>query len=189
MNTTAIFIIALALAVDAFAVALAVGVTLPKVSPRHTFRLAWHFGLFQGGMSVLGWASGLTFRARIESFDHWLAFTLLFLVGSRMIHEALNNDEDKKTLTDPTRGWSLVLLSVATSIDALAVGLSFAFIGADIWIPALLIGIIASLGTVLGLRLGKMIRHADRLGTTVEICGGLVLIGIGIKILFDHGVF
>lgn len=189
MNTTAIFIIALALAVDAFAVALAAGVTLPRVSPRHTFRLAWHFGLFQGGMAVIGWACGLTFRARIEAFDHWLAFTLLFLVGARMIHEALNSAEDKKALTDPTRGWSLVMLSVATSIDALAVGLSFAIIQADILLPALIIGIVASLCTGLGLHLGKMIRHADRLGTAVEICGGLVLIGIGIKIIFDHGVF
>ncbi len=189
MNSTAIFIIALALAVDAFAVALATGVSLPRVSPRHTFRLSWHFGLFQGGMAVIGWASGLTFRARIEAFDHWLAFILLFLVGARMIHEAWNNGDEKKALTDPTRGWSLVMLSVATSIDALAVGLSFAIIQADILLPALVIGIVASLLTALGLHLGKMVRHAERLGTTVEICGGLVLIGIGIKILFDHGVF
>lgn len=189
MTTTAIFIIALALAVDAFAVALAAGVSLPEVSHRHTFRLAWHFGLFQGGMSLLGWASGLTFRSLIESFDHWLAFLLLFLVGARMIHEALKPGEEKATGTDPTRGVSLVVLSVATSIDALAVGLSFALLKADILLPALIIGFIASLLTALGLHLGKILRHASRLGTLAEIGGGLVLIGIGVKILSDHGVF
>jgi putative Mn2+ efflux pump MntP len=189
MNTTSIFIIALALAVDAFAVALATGVTLPQVSRRHIFRLAWHFGLFQGGMSVIGWAGGITFRSLIESFDHWLAFILLFLVGARMIHEALGIAEAEKGPVDPTRGLSLVVLSIATSIDALAVGLSFAFLQTDILLPSLIIGVVASLLTALGLYLGKMVRHASRLGTAAEIGGGLVLIGIGIKILFDHGVF
>ena len=109
--------IALALAVDAFAVALAAGVSLPKISFRHTFRLAWHFGLFQGGMNIIGWAAGVSFRSLIESFDHWLAFSLLFLVGARMIHEALERDDQERPSTDPTRGYSLVMLSVATSID------------------------------------------------------------------------
>ena len=190
MNTTAIFIIALALAVDAFAVALAAGVTLPEVSPRHTFRLAWHFGLFQGGMTVIGWAGGLTCRRTlIESYAQWLAFILLFLVGARMIHEALAATEDGKEEADPTRGMSLVMLSVATSIDALAVGLSFAFIQTDILLPALTIGIVASLLTALGLHLGRMLRHADRFGSAAEIGGGLVLIGIGFKILHSHNVF
>jgi putative Mn2+ efflux pump MntP len=189
MNTTSSFIIALALAVDAFAVALAAGVTLPKINLRHTFRLAWHFGLFQGGMTVIGWGGGRTFRYLIESFDHWLAFILLFLVGAKMIHEAFNIDEEKKSSPDPTRGWSLVMLSVATSIDALAVGLSFAFIQADILMPALIIGIVASILTALGLHLGRMVRHTGRIGAAAEIGGGLVLIGIGSKILFDHGVF
>jgi putative Mn2+ efflux pump MntP len=140
-------------------------------------------------MTVIGWAGGLTFRSLIESFDHWLAFILLFLVGARMIHEALDIDEGGKAPADPTRGMSLVILSVATSIDALAVGLSFSFLQADILMPALIIGIVASLLTALGIHLGRMLRHTDRLGAAVEISGGLVLIGIGIKILFDHGVF
>ncbi len=189
MNNFAILLIALALAVDAFAVALAAGVSLPEVGCRHTFRLAWHFGLFQGGMNILGWAGGLTFRSQIESFDHWLAFTLLFLVGARMIHEALSaGDENKKSPSDPTRGFSLVMLSVATSIDALAVGLSFAVLKVSIWMPALVIGIVASAMTACGLHLGRVMRHAVGLGKTTEVAGGIVLIGIGLKILFDHGV-
>ena len=190
MSNFAIFSIALALAVDAFAVALAAGVSLPKVGPRHTFRLAWHFGLFQGGMNIIGWAGGLTFRSQIESFDHWLAFTLLFLVGARMIHEALSaDDENPKKPSDPTRGFSLVMLSIATSIDALAVGLSFAVLQVSIWMPALVIGVIASIMTAVGLHLGKIMRHATNLGKTTEVLGGAVLITIGLKILFDHNVF
>lgn len=190
MSNLAILLIALALAVDAFAVALATGVSLPEVSFRHTFRLAWHFGLFQGGMNVLGWAGGLTFRSQIESFDHWLAFILLLLVGGRMIQEALSSDDEKRrSPSDPTRGSSLVMLSVATSIDALAVGLSFAVLQVSIWIPALVIGVVASAMTAGGLHLGRVMRHAANLGTTTEVAGGLVLIGIGLKILFDHAVF
>lgn len=189
MTTTSILIIALALAVDAFAVALATGVALPRVSPRHTFRLAWHFGLFQGGMCFLGWAGGLSFRHLIEAYDHWLAFALLFLVGVRMIHESLTRDGEDTSATDPTKGFSLVILSVATSIDALAVGLSFAFLQTNILLPTLIIGVIAAVLTALGLHLGKMLRHAGRLATIAEISGGLVLIAIGIKILHSHHVF
>jgi putative Mn2+ efflux pump MntP len=189
MSTSTIFLIALALAVDAFAVALATGVALPRTTFRHTFRLAWHFGLFQGGMAAIGWMGGLAFRTLIESFDHWLAFILLFLVGARMIHEAFKVDRKKKDPVDPTRGFSLVLLSTATSIDALAVGLSFAFLKADIVAPALIIGLVALLLTAAGLHLGRVIRHAGRLGAGAEIGGGLVLIVIGVRILFVHGVF
>jgi putative Mn2+ efflux pump MntP len=189
LGITSIFLIALALAVDAFAVALAAGVTLPKVSFRHTFRLAWHFGFFQGGMSVIGWAGGLTFRTLIESYDHWLAFVLLFLVAVRMIHEALVVNDEEKPKVDPTRGFSMVLLSVAVSVDALAIGLSFAFLQISIWLPAVIIGIVASVLTAIGLHLGRMLRRASRLGTFAELSGAVVLIGIGVKILFDHGVF
>lgn len=189
MDTTSILLISLALAADAFAVAIAAGVSLPEVSLRHTFRLAWHFGLFQGGMNIIGWAGGLTFRSLIASFDHWLAFALLFMVGARMLHEALNSDGEEKSRLDPTRGFSLVLLSVAVSVDALAIGLSFAFLKIPVWMPALIIGIVASIVTALGLHLGKMLRKSSRIGAIAEIGGAVVLIAIGVKILFDHGVF
>ena len=189
MTTSSILLIAVALAVDAFAVALAAGVSLPKVSLRHTFRLAWHFGLFQGMMNVIGWAGGLTFRSLIESFDHWLAFILLLIVGVRMIYEALIVRGEDAPTADPTRGFSLIMLSVATSIDSRAVGLSFAILNVSVWLPALVIGLVASFLTTVGLHLGKMLRHGAYLGTCTEIGGGLVLIGIGIRILFEHGVF
>jgi len=189
MSLSTILIIALALAVDAFAVALAAGITLPWVGKRHTFRLAWHFGLFQAGMNILGWGAGLTVRSYIERFDHWLAFALLAFVGGRMVVEALSLKDEGEEANDPTRGRTLVMLSVATSIDSLAVGLSFAVLKISVWFPALIIGVVASFLTGIGLHLGRIVGSASRLGTKVEVGGGLVLIGIGLQLLHEHGVF
>ncbi|MDH3393841.1 MAG: manganese efflux pump MntP family protein [Desulfobulbaceae bacterium] len=189
MDFFTILLIALALAVDAFAVAVAAGVSLCAVSFRQLFRLSWHFGLFQAGMTLLGWGAGLTVRHFTETVAPWLAFVLLGFVGGRMIVEALREGDEEKTVEDPTRGKTLILLSVATSIDALAVGISFAILNAPVWFPALVIGIVASLLTIVGLRLGCLVGAASRLGARAEILGGIVLIGIGCNILHQHGVF
>ncbi|MEW6595313.1 MAG: manganese efflux pump MntP family protein [Thermodesulfobacteriota bacterium] len=189
MPLTAILLIALALAVDAFAVALAAGVSLCRVNSRQVFRLAWHFGLFQGGMNILGWVGGLTVRSSIEALDHWIAFSLLAFVGGKMIVEAIREGHEAREGTDPTRGRMLVTLSVATSIDSLAVGLSFAVLGVSVWLPAAIIGIVAAVLTAVGLRLGCILGAASKLGARAEIAGGLVLIAIGVKILAEHGVF
>lgn len=188
MEFSTILLIALALAVDAFAVALAAGVSLCQVNSRQLFRLAFHFGFFQAGMNILGWLGGLTVRSYIETFGHWLAFGLLFFVGIKMIWEAIREEHEAGEGTDPTRGRMLVTLSIATSIDSLAVGLSFAVLEVSVWLPALIIGLVASGLTALGLRLGCLLGAASRLGARAEIVGGLVLIGIGLKILHEHGV-
>jgi putative Mn2+ efflux pump MntP len=188
MEFSTILLIALALAVDAFAVALAAGVSLCQVDRRQVFRLAFHFGFFQAGMNILGWLGGLTVCSLIESFDHWLAFGLLAFVGLKMIWEAIREVKEEGADADPTRGRMLVTLSVATSIDSLAVGLSFAVLEISVWLPALIIGLVASALTALGLRLGCLLGAASRLGSRAEIVGGLVLLGIGLKILHEHGV-
>lgn len=188
MSYSTIFLVALALAVDAFAVALTVGVSLGRVDSRQTFRLAFHFGLFQSLMNIGGWAAGLTVRSLIERADHWIAFCLLCLVGLHMIFTG-EKDGEKKQQIDPTKGGSLVILSVATSIDALAVGLSFSVLQISIWGPALMIGIVAAALTILGLRLGRLVGAASKLGDRAEILGGLFLLGIGLHILHGHGVF
>jgi putative Mn2+ efflux pump MntP len=181
---------ALALAMDAFAVAVASGVSLKIVSPRQTFRLAWHFGFFQALMPIIGWSGGLTVRPLIEHYDHWVAFVLLALVGGHMILEAMDKKkEEERPRNDPTRGLRLVMLSVATSIDALAVGLSLALLKISIWLPALVIGAVATIGTAAGLHLGKKAGASSRLGSYAEVTGGLVLIAIGLKVLYEHGVF
>ncbi len=175
--------IALALAMDAFAVAIGVSLTVAPLTGRHFFRLGFHFGLFQALMPVIGWLAGITVQKQLAAFDHWLAFGLLAFVGSKMIHEALKDEEQRKT-GDPTRGLSLVVLSVATSIDALAVGLSLGMLGVSIWRPAAVIGLVAGLLTLIGMLLGR--RIGSLWGRKVEVLGGLILIGIGCKILFEH---
>ena len=175
--------LALALAMDAFAVALGTGAVLSRLTGRHLFRLGFHFGLFQALMPVIGWLAGLTIMQWVEAWDHWIAFSLLAIIGGRMIYEAFS-DEEKTDDRDPTKGLSLVLLSIATSIDALAVGFSLSVIGVSIWMPALVIGLVAGVLTIVGMLLGG--RIGDRWGSRVEIFGGLVLIAIGIKILSEH---
>jgi putative Mn2+ efflux pump MntP len=123
MSLGEILIIALALAIDAFTVALAGGVTMQSVDPRRTLRLAWHFGLFQTLMTILGWSAGLSVRSFFEDWDHWLAMGLLAFVGGRMIYNSLTAKEGDPCTTDCTKGSTLVMLSLATSIDALAVGI------------------------------------------------------------------
>jgi putative Mn2+ efflux pump MntP len=186
MNMLNILAIALALAMDAFAVAIATGVRLKRVSLRQFFRLAWHFGLFQALMPVIGWTAGLTVRDAIERYDHWIAFALLAYVGGNMIREAFKLEKDARRQNDPTRGLTLVMLSVATSIDALAVGLTIAMLKVPIWTPALIIGLVAGAFTVAGLHLGKSVGSAERLSPIAEVLGGVVLLGIGVKILIEH---
>jgi putative Mn2+ efflux pump MntP len=174
---------ALALAMDAFAVAAAVAASVDALSGRQVFRLAWHFGLFQFLMPVAGWAAGKAVAASLGRVDHWIAMTLLALLGGRMIWSSFS-DEEEPVRADPTRGLSLVLLSVATSIDALAVGASLGLLHVDIWTPALVIGAVAAGMTFLGTRLGHRIGRS--LGRWAERVGGLVLVGIGLRILISH---
>ncbi len=187
MDFTALAGIAVALAMDAFAVALAAGLTLPKLTGRHLFRFGFHFGLFQALMPVLGWIAGVSLRQKIEVFDHWIAFILLFCVGAKMLKDAFKDDDSEEANGDPTRGASLVMLSIATSIDALAIGLSLAVLGVVIWTPAIVIGLTACVLTIMGMLLGRRLGAAW--GTRVEVFGGLLLIGIGIKILLEHTLF
>lgn len=172
---------------DAFAVAIATGVTLKTVDSRQTFRLAWHFGLFQSLMPIIGWTIGTTVYQIVEKFDHWLAFSLLVLIGIKMIFGAIKSEDGKIKTTDPTKGGTMVLLSVATSLDALAVGLSISLLNISIWKPALIIGIIALTFTAFGIHLGRIVGSNFNLGRYSEIIGGIVLIGIGVRILYEHG--
>ncbi len=184
MELLTLFGIAIALAMDAFAVALGTGLTLPKLTGRHLFRFGFHFGLFQALMPLIGWTAGRGLRTSIEAYDHWIAFALLAVIGVRMCYGALNRVDEESRQKDPTRGWSLIMLSIATSIDALAVGLTLAMLGSPIFIPALVIGLICAVLTIAGMYLGRKISKSW--GPKVEFLGGLILLGIGIKILIEH---
>ena len=183
MTPLEIILIALALAMDAFAVSVAVGTTGFLKSKRARFRISFHFGLFQFLMPILGWMAGSTISSYIENMDHWLALALLGYVGGKMIKESFDRGPQKYRL-NPSRGWSLILLSVATSIDALAVGLSLAFIGATIWSTAAIIGLITAALSLIGILLGKSV--GGLISKRAELVGGLVLIFIGVKIVIEH---
>lgn len=190
MSFPALLALALALAIDAFSVSLACGVGLPAVTRRHVFRLSFHFGLFQAGMTLAGWAAGTSVRDLIEAADHWVAFGLLGLVGGKMLLDAARGGSRGRTRAeDPTRGASLVILSVATSVDALSVGLGLALLGEPVLFPALVIGFMAAGLSALGVRLGRWAGRAAFLERWATAVGGLVLLGIGLGVLHDHGVF
>lgn len=192
MHILATLGIAVALAMDAFAVAIATGVSLKQVSVRQTFRLSWHFGLFQALMPIIGWAVGASIEDYVAAYAHWVAFIMLALVGSNMLKEAILTDENEDEIKpgkDATKGMTMVMLSVATSIDALAVGLSMSMLQVSIAYPAMIIGIVAGLFTILGLHLGKRVARLTWLSTWAEIFGGLVLWIIGLNILRENGVF
>jgi len=179
-----IFLIAIGLAMDCFAVSLGVGTAGTAVGLRPTFRLFFHFGLFQGGMTLLGWLAGKTVVTYIASVDHWVAFGLLVFVGVRMILGGLRKLGEEPAIPDPSRGMTLVMLSIATSIDALAVGLSLALLDVNVFWAALLIGGVSAALSLVGLLLGNQL--GLRFGKSMEVLGGIILIGIGIRVLVTH---
>jgi putative Mn2+ efflux pump MntP len=181
VNVILILGIALGLAMDAVAVSISCGITLKKPTLRDTMRVSGSFGLFQAVMPVLGWMAGLTFRRWIENLDHWAALGLLWFIGIKMILESRHAGEKK---TCPTRPGVLFMLSVATSIDALAVGLSFSLLKMNILGPVLLIGGVTFILSFIAVRIGTRLGLAFE--KNVEIAGGVILIAIGLKILLQH---
>ena len=183
MDLLEILPIAFALSLDAFAVSLAAAASGKAAGRRAAFRLSFHFGLFQFLMPILGWALGSTFAPLIGRYDHWVAFTLLVLVAARMIQSGFGPVEDRR-LGDPSRGWILIMLATATSIDALAVGLSLATLGVSVWYPSVVIGVVTAgmcVGAIAGARYLK-----KELGTRSQIAGGVILLLVAIRILATH---
>jgi putative Mn2+ efflux pump MntP len=182
MLLSEIIIIAFGLSLDAFAVSLGAGAVGRIVNHRGAVRLAFHFGLFQFLMPVLGWYVGVKIEPFVKSADAYIAFVLLSYIGAKMIWESYKPAGVIKT--DPSKGREMVMLSVATSIDALAVGFSLAILTINVWYPAFIIGLITLIISIMGIYLGKVI--GSRFGKKMELLGGLVIIAIGIKILVSH---
>jgi len=175
--------IAVGLAMDAFAVSLGVGASGQAVGGRAAFRLSFHFGLFQFMMPVIGWFLGVRIALLLSSVDHWIAFGLLAFVGVRMIRSGWDSNGESLS-ADPSRGLTLVVLAVATSIDALAIGLSLGMLRVKIWYPSVVIGVVTSRLSLLGIRLGA--RLGARFGKRMEIVGGAILSLLGLRILLSH---
>lgn len=184
MEFLSIFLIALGLAADCFAVALSGSISMRTLSFPQVFRTSLAFGIFQGLMPLLGWLAGRTVVELIADYDHWLAFILLAFVGGKMIWESFRSQDKPKKNTDITRGFSLVTLSLATSIDALAVGLTFAFMKVNITLAILTIAAVAFVVTAVGFLSGR--RVGSLIGRRAEAIGGTILIGIGLKIFLEH---
>lgn len=180
MDTLTLLVTSIALGTDAFAVSAAIAAVLDRLTFRQTFRLAWHFGLFQSLMTLIGWFGGEGISRFLFGLNNWIACAILCALGVNMIRQSYHTD-DRRRNYDPTRGWSLVGLSVATSIDALAVGLTLGLVDVAIGTPALVIGLTALLMTLAGTGLGR--KAGLHLGEWAERMGGAVLILIGIRVV------
>jgi putative Mn2+ efflux pump MntP len=185
MDFFQILLVALALAADAFSVGAVLA--LRYRGARQVFRVAFHFGLFQALLPLLGAILGGALLPHVERFDHWIAFGLLALVGGRMIWSGLHEETERASPVDLTRGWSLMGLSVAVSIDALAVGVTLPAAGAPVGLAVATFGLVAGIATWVAMRLVAPV--ARRLGGRIEVVAGLVLIALGIRILQDHVAF
>ena len=183
MDLTAIFLIALGLAMDAFAVSVTNGITIKHQRIQNALKIGLFFGAFQALMPLIGWLAGLSLREWIGGVDHWIAFGLLTLIGGKMIYESVKTGSGDK-MSDPLGLFVLFMLSIATSIDALAVGLSFALLKISIVTPILVIGLVTFALSFLGVFIGNKVGHFFE--NKIEILGGLILIGIGVKILIGH---
>ena len=184
MDFPSLLVIAVSLSADCFAVALSSGITRQKISFARLARLPLLFGAFQAFMCIVGWLAGRTVVEYIEAYDHWLAFGLLVFIGGRMIWESFREHDEEQVKKNRAGGLVLLLLALATSIDSLAVGLSFAFLDVNILVAALTIGLTALVITLVGVLLGK--RVGALFGERAETVGGIILIIIGLRILLEH---
>jgi len=188
MSYITIFGISAGLAMDAFAVSISYGCTPKKVPLKHILLIAFSFGAFQAFMPVIGWHVGRFFADLIKNYDHWVAFALLAYIGTRMVIEGLKSEKTDDSCCDIDEHVldlrKLFVLSVATSIDALAVGLSLSLLGYQIMTPAVIIGITTFVFSYIGVKMGCRLHNI--LGKRVEVFGGVVLIAIGIKIIIEH---
>ena len=184
MGIWEILILAIGLSMDAFAVSICKGLSVKRLKPRHCVISGLYFGGFQAGMPLLGWLLGKQFESLIKSVDHWIAFALLCLIGANMIRESFGDPDELNALFSPR---AMLPLAVATSIDALAVGVTFAFLDVDILSSVLMIGCTTFLFSAAGVKIGNI--FGTKFKSKAELLGGIVLIAIGIKILIEHLFF
>ncbi len=184
MEFIAVLLIAIGLAMDAFAVALCKGLAMNGISVKNMLIVGLWFGFFQAIMPVIGYFIGASFYSYIENIDHWIAFILLALLGVNMIREALSGDEE--AIDDDLGTKTMLLLAIATSIDALAVGISLAMTGDNIVFSATAIGVVTFLISAIGVWIGG--KFGDRFGSKAELLGGIILIAMGLRILLEHTI-
>lgn len=183
MDFITIFLIAIGLSFDTFAVSVSTGLSLNSIRFWQAVRIAVLFAFFQALMPFMGWLLGKQIEQMLSNYDHWIAFVLLLILGLKMIFESFKTETKKNDLAFPKPS-ILIGMAIATSIDALVVGISFAFISINIYWSILIIGFITFLVAMLGMLFGKTV--GSKFGNKMEFFGGLILIGIGLKILLSH---
>ncbi len=184
MSIVEIFILAVGLSMDAFAVSICKGLSVRKLYPRHSLITGLYFGGFQAGMPLIGYFLGTQFKSLITSIDHWIAFILLGLIGANMIRESFGEPDELNDSFSPS---TMLPLAIATSIDALAVGVTFAFLNVNVASPVSIIGITTFILSAAGVRIGNV--FGAKFKSKAELAGGIVLVLIGIKILIEHLFF
>ena len=182
MGIIELVILGIGLAMDAFAVAVCKGLAMPKMNWKNASIIGIYFGIFQGLMPLLGYLLGVNFQEKICSIDHWIAFILLGIIGLNMLKEAISKEDDKQN--DSIKFKDMLILAVATSIDALAVGITFAFLKVNVLLAISLIGIITFAISVAGVKIGNV--FGDKYEKKAEFAGGLILVLLGTKILLEH---
>lgn len=185
MTLTELLIIAIGLSMDAFAVSIGKGLSLRSVRLRHYLLAGLWFGGFQALMPLVGYACGVSFAEAVASIDHWIAFVLLAIIGGKMVRDALSGEEESSDADFSMR--TMFLLAVATSIDALALGVSFAFLHVDLTRSVITIGLTTALFSAAGVQIGHL--FGNRWRSHAELLGGVVLISMGLKILVEHLFF
>ncbi len=184
MDILTVLILAIGLSMDSFAVSIGCGLTEQKISFRHATKISFSLAFFQGIFPVAGWYMGTEVKGYVEGFDHWIAFLLLLFLGGKMVFESFKKEDDGK-MTDIYSWKHIITLSIATSIDALVVGFSYALASSrNIFGGAVIIGAVTFFFAMLGIRIGKDVGCS--FGPKVELLGGIILIGIGLKILLQH---
>jgi putative Mn2+ efflux pump MntP len=183
MGIISILLIAIGLNFDSLAVSISAGLVVNHIRFKQAIKIAFVFAFFQGLMPFIGWVIGSQIKSLINDCDHWIAFILLFLIGAKMVYESLKKDEDKKQF-NPLKLLVMVSMAIATSIDALIVGVSFAFVDVNILLSVFVIGALTFIVAMTGLFIGKKVGYL--FGKRMEIIGGIILIGIGAKILLEH---
>ena len=186
MTLIEILIIAVGVSMDAFAVSICKGLSVSRLRPRNVLSVALWFGGFQALMPLIGYFLGVSFADFVSSVDHWIAFVLLGIIGGNMIREAFGKDDDEHSDSDFSFR-TMLALAIATSIDALAIGVSFAFLKVNIWEAVILIGLITGAFSATGIFVGNV--FGSRYKSKAEFLGGLILIVMGLKILLEHTIF
>ena len=186
MSLIEVLLIAVGVSMDAFAVSVAKGISASRITLKHALIAGLWFGGFQALMPTIGYFLGISFSSLISDWDHWIAFVLLTLIGANMVRSSFSK-EDEDNVTHGFGFWVMFSLAIATSIDALAVGVSFACLDMSIWNPIVIIGLTTMMFSIVGVYLGHL--FGLRFKHRAELLGGIVLIGIGIKILFEHAAF